>query len=321
MKNNLLILLLFFFTAAQAQLLVDFEEYDLMEGEFLNQVEGDTFFTGNISLVNNYNENYDSWLGWAISATTDVTTPGFGNQFSSISGGGANGSSTYAVTYAFDPTSINLTGDAAGEPVAGIYVNNGTYAYLSMLNGGDPAKRFGGEDGNDPDFFLLTIQAELDGVMSEEVVEFYLADYRFEDNSEDYIVTDWTYINLESLGNADRIWLSLSSSDSGMFGMNTPAYICVDDITTAGDPVRTRNEQVDYDLQVFPNPTVDRIQISWPLDEQVILNVLQANGKLVTRQTLSTGTNEVSLQYLPAGTYYLQVQTTEGWDVQQVIKL
>ena len=60
-------------------------------------------------------------------------------------------------------------------------------------------------------------------------VDFYLADYRFADNSEDYIVKDWTFVSLEALGDVDSLLFSLTSTDNdSMFGMNTPAYFCMD---------------------------------------------------------------------------------------------
>ena len=320
MKNNLLFFLLLAITSLSAQVTIDFEDFDLQEGEFLNQAENDTFATQTIKLINNYNEIYDSWTGWAISATTDTTTPGFTNQYSSSSGAGFDGSLSYAVTFAFDPVPIELTGDAIGEPVSGLYVNNGTYAYLSMLEGGAPAKRFGGEDGNDPDFFLLTIQGELDGELTEETVEFYLADYRFEDNDLDYIITDWTFIDLMPLGNVDRIWLSLSSSDVGQFGMNTPAYVCVDNITTAGTPTSTRSPQVKYDFSIYPNPTTDVLQLDWPESGTAVGTIFQMDGKPLQQYLLQPGLNSIRLNSLPAGGYFLRIETAEGWDVQRFVK-
>jgi hypothetical protein len=61
-------------------------------------------------------------------------------------------------------------------------------------------------------------------------VDFYLADYRFADSNDDYIVDSWRQVDLSSLGHATRVTFALSSSDVGMFGMNTPAYFAVDQI-------------------------------------------------------------------------------------------
>ena len=61
-------------------------------------------------------------------------------------------------------------------------------------------------------------------------VEFYLADFRFSDNSQDYIVDTWTSVDISSLGAVNQLTFKFESSDNGTFGMNTPAYVCIDDI-------------------------------------------------------------------------------------------
>lgn len=311
----------------QAQTTTDFESFGLSSGEFLNQGIDGVFGVDNLALPNNYNENYDSFTGWAISATTDVTTPGFMNQFSSITGSGVNGSTTYGVAYVVNASfsqnvlPIELTGEAAGAPVEGFYVNNGTYGVLSMMNGDDFAKKFGGETGDDPDFFLLTINGELDGEVKPESVEFYLADYRFADNSEDYIVMDWTYINLLPLGNVDRLILSLTSSDTGDAGMNTPAYIYVDDITTTDMPLGVRDQQLDWTLEMYPNPAQNYLQVDWPLNEQGEARIFNAQGQLLQSHNLISGINTIHLSELPAGSYFLRYSNGTQWNAQHFVKI
>ena len=242
------------------------------------------------------------------------------NQYSVRSGSGVNGSTTYAVTYAFDETPIILTGNAAGAPVSGFYINNSTYAYYSMLEGDSAAKRFGGETGDDPDYFLLSIQGELNGQRTANTVEFYLADYRFADNSQDYIIKDWTYVDLQSLGNVDRLWFSLSSTDIGQFGMNTPAYFCLDDLTTSGDPVSTTDQLVPLDLRVYPNPCTEYVQIEWLESTVASVQLLGSDGLVIRRERLTTGTNTITLQDLPKGIYWLQISAADRLDYRKIIK-
>jgi len=97
-----------------------------------------------------------------------------------------------------------------------------------MFNGDAFSKKFGGESGNDQDWFMLTITGkDVDGVVTG-TVDFYLADYRFADNSTDYIVNTWQYVDLTSLGTVKSLEFTLSSSDVGDWGMNTPAYFALD---------------------------------------------------------------------------------------------
>ena len=61
-------------------------------------------------------------------------------------------------------------------------------------------------------------------------VTLYLADFRFGDNSQDYIIDAWTAVNLSSLGQVKTLEFSVSSSDTGDFGINTPTYFAIDNI-------------------------------------------------------------------------------------------
>jgi len=61
-------------------------------------------------------------------------------------------------------------------------------------------------------------------------IEFYLADYRFDDNSKDYIVQNWTNLDLSSLGKVNKLAFRFSSTDNGSWGMNTPSYVCLDNL-------------------------------------------------------------------------------------------
>ena len=62
--------------------------------------------------------------------------------------------------------------------VQGAWITNTTYAALSMLNGDGFAKKFGGDSGNDADWFLLSISGTNSAQSNR--VDFYLADYRFD---------------------------------------------------------------------------------------------------------------------------------------------
>jgi hypothetical protein len=104
-----------------------------------------------------------------------------------------------------------------------------------MRDGDQFAKKFGGDSGNEKDFFKLEIQG-FRGTAATGSVDFFLADYRFDNNSQDYLVDQWTRVNLSSLGPVDSLQFALSSSDVGQFGMNTPAYFAMDRIEFSAVP-------------------------------------------------------------------------------------
>jgi hypothetical protein len=192
---------------------------------------------------------FTSWDGWAYSNTTDTTTAGFTNQYSSYTGGAFSGTN-YGVFYqpfVSGPT-VSFT---SVDPVIveGAYFTNTTYAALSMLSGDSFAKRFGygridpvtGEwenpDGTDPDWFKLTIRGIDSNAEYTDPVDFYLADYRFDENVDDYIIDEWTWLDLTGLGGVYGLEFEMSSSDTGEFGMNTPAYFAMDDLETNPVPI------------------------------------------------------------------------------------
>src|SRR5690606_16841503 len=107
-------------------------------------------------------------------------------------------------------------------------ITNSTYAYESMKQGDAFAKKFGGVGGNDEDWFKVTVHSYFQGMASDSL-DIYLADFRFADNSKDYIMDTWNFYNTPSYL-ADSLVFIVSSSDTGSFGMNTPAYFCLDNI-------------------------------------------------------------------------------------------
>ena len=214
---------------AVAATVVNFESVLLPNSGYQNGSGiGDNFKIGGATFVNSYESTYGSWSGFAFSKHTDTTTPGYANQYSAISGSGAGGSAQYAVGYNMSRIMLSSLTNLSGM---GASINNTTYAGLSMLTGDPYAKKFGGVSQNDPDFFLLNIKGYAGGLPTAGSVNFYLADFRFANNTNDYIVNQWTAVDFSALGTVDEIRFSLTSSDNGTYGMNTPAYFALDNLS------------------------------------------------------------------------------------------
>jgi hypothetical protein len=201
--------------------------------------ESGGFTSGSAYFLNTNISDWNYWEGWSYSNTIDTTTAGYTNQYSAYTGGAYSGDN-YGVYYepmmsALAPTITFLS--TSPVTVTDAYFTNTTYAALSMLNGDSFAKKFGGETGDDPDWFKLMIRGiDGDGNYTSNSVEFYLADYRFEDNTLDYIVDEWTGVDLSALGPVIGLEFDLSSSDVGAWGMNTPAYVAMDNLNTVPIP-------------------------------------------------------------------------------------
>jgi len=136
-----------------AQSVARFDELNLAPESYWNGSDlSGSFKSADFTFYNSHNKDWGSWSGFAYSNMTDIITAGYGNQYSAIAGSGNAGSANYAVC--FPSAEVKL---AASGKVSGFYVTNSTYAYLSMARGDAFSKKFGGETGNDPDFFKLTI--------------------------------------------------------------------------------------------------------------------------------------------------------------------
>ncbi len=231
LRNLVCLIVVLAITSAAAAEMASFEDLSIDPNSYWNGSDGSGgFVSGGAFFRNNFDRYY--WDGFAYSNITDTTTSGMAGQYNSIAGTGQGDSANYAVGFIGWAEPPTVTFNAA--VIDGLYVTNNNYAYYSMLNGDDFAKKFGGDDGNDPDWFLLTITGKDACDMVTGTVEFYLADFRFDNNSEDYIVDNWEYVELSSLGVVNKLEFSLSSSDSGPWGMNTPAYFVIDTIVLDG---------------------------------------------------------------------------------------
>ena len=222
-------------SSVSSAVIATFDDLSLGAESYWNGSDGSGGFTsGTASFKNNYNETYMSWDGFAYSNMTDMSSSGWSAQYNAITGGGEGGSDNYGIGYdplasGFGTELPTMTLNTAGI-VDGLYVTNSNFAYYSMLDGDLYSKKFGGDSGDDEDWFLLTITGKSENGSEVGTVDFYMADYRFEDNSRDYIVNTWEYVDLTGLGVVKSLEFSLSSSDVGSYGMNTPGYFALDTV-------------------------------------------------------------------------------------------
>lgn len=265
---------------------------------------GQAFFPSSYSVSPSYNY----WnKGFAISNSNDSTTQGFTNLYSSANGKGYNKSANYAVSNGNTTfrTTINRTPESKVESM-GIWINNAAYPYFSMLNGDGFAKKFGGTSGDEADYFRIIIKGNSNDSLKKDSVIFYLADYRNADNSKDYILKDWAYANLTKLGFIDSISFKLESSDVGQFGMNTPAFFCIDNFEFE---VKTNINEVanQRSFSIYPNPSSTSIKID--INERFsTINIIDIQGKMVLQSKQKT----IDINGLENGIYVVQIETENG---------
>jgi len=227
------------------------------------------------------------WLtGFALSNMTDSVTSGFGNMYSAKAGSG------YAQS---------------------AHTNN-TYAYNSMRDGDAFSKKFGGHSGNDPDYFRIIFKGFLQGSEKPDSVIFYLADFRSNNNSEDYIVRDWAGVSLTSLANVDSVTYRFESSDVGNFGINTPTYFCLDALQISNGSAGIHATTIQSAPIAYPNPASHAIFFNEEILNCAVFNSL---GQLVFSQDKVSGGIDVSSW--ENGVYVLLSRTSFGTPQQRRI--
>ncbi len=264
--------------------------------------------------------------GFVYSNKIDTTTSGFTNQYSVKNGHDYSGTGKYVVEYG-QQTKLMLTGAALGHPVSGFYITNSTYTYNSMRDGDGFAKKFGDTthsgittgQGTAPDWFKVTIKGMYHGSFATDSVDYYLADYRPAGTANDSIVRGWNWVNLLPLGNVDSIFFYLSSSDNGSFGMNTPAYFCMDQFTTLDHnlSVSTTNQSK---IAVYPNPATNEIHFAGINSDTYNVTIKDITGKTLNIFELNAGNTTIDVSNLKSGMYLIEFENQETRFTEKLIK-
>jgi len=309
------------FSTLNAQTVSDFENLSLPADSYYNGSDlAGSFISGNAHFYSVYDTSWGGYWasGFAYSSMRDSSDGSYLNMYSARPAEGAESSSTYAIGQ--QGSILTLTGAAAGKAVEGAYFTNGTYGDYSMENGDAFAKKFGGVTGNDPDWFKVTVKAWYNGVLGTDSVDVFLADFRFTENTQDYILKDWQWVSLMSLGNVDSLQFSLFSSDTGAMGMNTPPFFFFDNFTTADSPYGMA-EQSGLEMNLYPNPADDNITISFPENTgEMTLELFDINGRILNTFQLLKGTESIDLTNFEDGLYFVRAISSKGTTVSPFIK-
>lgn len=321
---------------ASAQLVVDFESLTLPKADtfyvnYSNYGNDVGFSIGDVHFQCVYDTSWGSEMwskGFAYSNMTDSVTAGYTNMYSAITAKGYANSDNYLVYWDgySDKAKITFVDDTA--KLTGFYVTNATYAYTSMRDGDFVARKFGDTTGTGsglpqgsyPDWFKLTIKGYANGAMLSDSVDFYLADFRFNDNDSDYIVRDWQWVDLTSLGNTiDSIEFSLSSSDTGTYGMNTPGYFCMDNVTRVSTVTHVKEAEV-VAAKIYPNPAITELNVETTDNVVKTITLTDMTGKVLAAYNVTAKLTKIATAHLPSGMYMLQLSNGKQTATQRFIK-
>ncbi len=291
--------------------LLDFNSLNMPDTGFCNGANLPGYFVDtsmgvSARFYNYYNANYDSWYGFAYSIWTNDTTNSYQNQWSCFPGYLLD--STFVLgyngidwnTYEIIPSSVKFS--ATIHPVS-MYLANTTFAALTIKNGSSYSQPF-----SDGDYFYLTIKGYLDGQETDSVVH-YLADYR---DGKNFVQKDWSYVDLTKLGNVDSLTFTLTTTDTGQYGPNTPMYFALDQFRFVSVQIST-NLTKNSDFAVYPNPTHGLIYFPGNVNRLMIYNL--AGQKLLE----ATNVTKADLSQFSPGIYIVKVFDQGKWHATKVI--
>jgi hypothetical protein len=226
--------------STQAQKVATFDDVTIPEGQnYFNGTPTDenpnsTFKSGDFEFSN---YNYKSWSFWcefAVSKSTSTEYKALSDQYNNIVGSGFDGSANYAILYdagtMMGPSvnnKIYTSDQKKGTAFKGLYVTNTAWVDTAIIRGDGYTPAF-----TKGDWLKVTATAILSDSTTK-TADFYLADYRSENEADHYYLSTWKYFDLSAFGsNVLSVSFTISVNDvhKNKYGYTTPTYVAFDNI-------------------------------------------------------------------------------------------
>ncbi|MEE1302642.1 MAG: DUF4465 domain-containing protein, partial [Bacteroidales bacterium] len=223
-----------------------------------------------------------------------------------------NPGSTYMVGYYSDWAGtaehnvIKREDNTAFSPI-GVYVNNSSSAYSYMSSANFPQNNY----------FLNIIATGYDetGAITN-AVSYPLADANG-------FVGEWKYMDLTSLGECHKVIFTLSSNDDSGYGINVPAYFCIDAFSyyNSAESSSLKEELAnEFSVNVFPNPASKRTNINikgLSNKAQITLNDIQ--GRTLLNDEIFESNYELNTSNMQSGVYFIKITSENIVKTQKLI--
>lgn len=302
-------------SASAQQRILNFEEFGLPLDTFLRADAShlDTLFESFDALIPSvYDTSFGGYWasGWTISTSRNDSIGNFTNLVGSITGSGNEGSSTYLVGQ--NKAYLLLPPNASFE---GLSYSNTTYTANAVENGSFFSRPFGIDSiGNSgfPDSLILKVELYHAGTITEQF-QLFLADYRFADDNQDYVLDYWNSHLLIAtvILPTDSISFTLVSSDQSAFGNNTPDFFALDDLLFSIGVSATEQLAKGQPLSAFPNPITSTVTLGSGGDwAQVYIS--DVAGRIVQLIPDFSLGSTLDLSHLQPGTYYAIARNHDG---------
>lgn len=290
--------------------IVGFEELNnsLDSGEVLNGSDGNTKYV--LTKMNNGFE-FSLDLGWdtsfggywgnnfAISRKnyTTIEKSDFSKHIYCAKPGYGSENAKSGNIYAVGHMNSTILQKEPKQYLLGFNVSNTTYAFNSMALGDDFGRKFSSEN---QDSFILVISAYKFGILTQNI-RLVLADFRGNDPNKHFILDTWQRVQFDYY--PDSVQFTMLSSDNGQWGMNTPGFFAIDEITI-GQSISTQKIAKNA-LKIYPNPA----NSNFILPEMAMdgkLAIFDIAGKEVL-EIQKVNTLNVDVSDLKTGIYFVEL--------------
>ncbi len=251
----------------RAEVIVDFEELTLFTGTSgaTDGQAGGQFYNGNDGSNTSNSDGWSSntahfsnnlsfdpefggfWSGWAYSNVVNSVSPGFMNQYAAFPGGGSDGlggvdvGGTYAVAYTGSQvnTTSSLIQFSKATAVSSLDLANTTYLARYVMDNA-PAAYPDRDNLLDGEFVRLRIEGlDAGGQVVGSQVE-TLADFGVAGTEDDFVLVDWTTVDLSSLGLVHGLQFVIDSNVTSTFDgityVDPPVYFAIDNMAITAVP-------------------------------------------------------------------------------------
>ncbi|MBR1769917.1 MAG: DUF4465 domain-containing protein [Bacteroidales bacterium] len=247
-------------------------------GFALSNITDDSTATGNTSNLNSY---YTSASKYALE--------GLGKNYLS-----AFYSSWDMATY--EHNNVKMTDGGVFSPL-GVYVSQSLASYQNL-------------ESSDVEHLYFKIKAV--GYDADNSVTGTSEIYLYNEDEGQENMKDWSYMNLASLGEVNKVVFSVECPDEMV-----STYFCLDNfVYEGGDLVLSDRamEKNNSEIKIYPNPARDYINVlsSRDLTTPIVISVYNAQGLMVAQQNLNDLNMSLDVSRLANGTYFYRISNING---------
>ena len=199
----------------------DFETLYIPEEGYVtgDQLQFGSFVNGSFKFDSGAMPEWSFYYDFMYANRTETTfTTYVPDQWNNAVGGGADGTENYVVAYP-QGGKIYVMNNANGDVIPGMYITNDAATVKNFTEGDGMTDGAFGQG----DWFKLTITAD-----NGNSIDYYLADYRAEQEADRYYIDSWQWIDLSALGTVKSLSFSFDGTRKNNWGLTTATYFCLD---------------------------------------------------------------------------------------------